>query len=159
MKQRGDMQAAFVQRGRKEQHVKRAFTQPRKQISRRALANIEFQLRILRMERRNDERQEIRPEGPDYANAHGSGKRVGCGSGQRRDVSHVAQHDACPSRHFGTNGSQGHTGTGPFDQLHPEFLFQFPQLGRQRRLRDMHIFSSTTEVQSLGDGNQITKLL
>ena len=47
---------------------------------------------------------------------------------------------------------------GAFDQLHAEFVLEFFQLRRQRRLADMAGFGRAAEMPLVGEGDQVAQV-
>ncbi len=77
--------------------------------------------------------------------------------GYRRPV-HVCQDLSRVNQQHRAGRAQPHVMSGPFQQDYIQFTFQPLQLLTQRRLADMFADRGTTEMQFLGQSNEVTQL-
>ncbi len=73
-------------------------------------------------------------------------------------IVHVTQHALGLRDHRDTHGRENHLPVAAFDKGDFQFFFEFADLRRQRRLTDEARFGGATEMQMLGQCDQITQV-
>ena len=149
------VQLVVVDRQREQRGVERAFAQALQQHVALFLDQQQFQLRETLADARHHVRQQVGTERGEDAEAHGAGLGIAAAA---RDFAQLVDLGDDPPRafdDFAAHRRQHHLARRAFDQRHAEFVFQFPDLRRQRRLADEAGVRGLAEMAVVGERDEV----